>query len=62
MYGNHYGNDAPRPGEMRRLMFRSIGFGAMFTGFCGVAIQSNSAVGYIIGAVGITLFLLGLER
>lgn len=62
MYGNHYGTDKPRPGEMRRLMFRSVGAGILFIGGCGVAINTDSAIGYVLAIVGLLLFTLGLER
>ena len=46
---------------MRKLMFRSIGVGIAVIGFGGIVVDGRTFAGWIIAAVGITLFILGKE-
>jgi len=47
--------------EMQKLMLRSVGVGVAVIGFGGIVVDGRTYAGWVIAAVGITLFILGKE-
>ena len=46
---------------MQKLMLRSVGVGVAVIGFGGIVVDGRTYAGWVIAAVGITLFILGKE-